>query len=85
MVEESKRYVGLCGRLIFRTAGTTGTTGTTENFRDSVSLLSFPSLWSHKRSKPSQAPRPNFLSEGVRCGLDKEKKLPRDNYQGSTT
>ena len=60
------------------TAGTTETTGTTEKFIIILMILcfavvSFVSVVScGLKKKPSKAQDPNFLSEGVRLGLDKE-------------
>ena len=62
------------------TAGTTGTTGTTEKFIIILMILCFAvvffvsvvSVVSVVSKNLSQAPQPNFLSEGVRLGLDKE-------------
>ena len=58
-------------------AGTIETTGTTEKFIIIMMILcfavvSFVAVVSVVSKKPYQARDPNFLSEGVRCGLDKE-------------
>jgi hypothetical protein len=56
-------------------AGTTETTGTAEKFIIILMILCFAviSFVSVVSKKPYQARDPNFLSEGVRLGLDKEK------------